>query len=574
MLTHLQLRDVAIIDAAELELGRGLTALTGETGAGKSILVDAVLLAIGGRGAAEVVRHGADKAEIAATFEVKDNALACAWLEEQALEHEGEVMLRRVIGADGRSRAYINGQAQPLQQVRALGDLLIDIHGQQEFLTLTRRDTQRALVDAHGGHAALLAPVATLARAWRVIDAQLTQLKTAAAERDSRLELLRYQVKELEALALQPGETEELLAESQRLANRGRLADAAQLALGLLYDGDGEDAHARAGRAAATLRAAIEWDQRLAPVGALVEDALIQLREAGGELSAYLEGLEVDPHRQEAVEQRIASIEQLARKHRVMATELPPTLDALAADLAALENAETRLGELEAERTAVGRKYTTAAEGLTIARTKAAAGLATSVTSLMRGLGMPGGVFEAPVTTPSGAPVDPAGLDTIEFLVSANPGQPPKPIARIASGGELSRISLAVQVAAAQESAGAPCMIFDEVDAGVGGAVAEMVGRQLHALGRRGQVLCVTHLPQVASQADQHVRVAKLSDGRTSRTALTMLGPDERVEELARMLGGIAVTATAREHAREMLIRPAAEVAAPAARAPARGKRR
>ena len=568
MLTHLQIRDFAIIDAAELELGAGLTALTGETGAGTSILVDAVLAAIGGRAGADVVRHGAERAEVSATFDVRGNAAARAWLEEQALEHEGEVMLRRVVGSDGRTRAYVNGQAQPVNQVRALGELLVDIHGQQEFLTLTRAATQRSLLDAHGGHADLLAPVARLAADYRAIDAELSALAAAAAERDSRLELLRYQVKELEALGLEPGEPEALAAEAQRLANRGRLAEAAQGALALLYEGDGEDAHARAGRAAATLRGALELDEALKPVGALIEEALIPLKEAGRELAGYLESLEVDPRRQEAVETRIASIEQLARKHRVPPAELVSQLASLARELAMLEHAGTTLTELEGKRAALRRDYDAAAAALGRARLKAADELARAVTALMRGLGMPGGVFAVEVTTPAERPVDPSGAERVEFLVSANPGQPPRPIARIASGGELSRISLAVQVAAAHETGGPTCMIFDEVDAGVGGAVAEMVGRELHALARRGQVLCVTHLPQVASQADRHVRVAKLSDGRKSRTVLTSLSSDERVEELARMLAGVDVTAAAREHAREMLARPKA-----AARSGARPRR-
>jgi len=564
VLTHLQIKDFAIIDAVELELDAGLTALTGETGAGKSILVDAVMLAIGGRGGADSVRHGAERAEITATFDIRGNAAAAAWLAEQSLDADEELMLRRVQGADGRSRAYVNGQLQPLQQLRALGDLLIDIHGQQEFLTLTRRDTQRALLDEHGGHAALLAPVAEIAAAFQRIDARVVELTLAAAERDSRLELLRYQLKELEALALEPGEAEALAAEAQRLANRGRLAEAAQQALALLYEGDGEDALARAGRAAHALKAGIELDPRLAPVGRLIEEALIPLREAGRELGGYLESLEVDPRRQEFVEQRIASIEQLARKHRVAADELVAELARLAAEVRSLETAESQLAELEAERARERTRYAAAAARLSSARRGAAGKLGAAVTDLMRVLGMPGGAFEVKVETPTDAPVHARGLDTIEFLVSANPGQPPRPIARVASGGELSRISLAVQVAAAHGLDGRLCMVFDEVDAGVGGAVAEMVGRQLHALGARGQVLCVTHLPQVAGQADHQVRVAKLTDGRSSRTTLTRLTAEERVEELARMLGGVEISAKAREHAREMLKRePAKAPAAP-----------
>ena len=563
MLSHLQIRDFAIIDAVELELGSGLTALTGETGAGKSILVDAVMLAIGGRAGGDSVRHGAERAEITATFDIAGNAGVIAWLAEQALDADGELMLRRVIGADGRSRAYVNGQLQPLAQLRSLGDLLIDIHGQQEFLTLTRRDTQRTLLDEHGRHAALLEPVAKLAGLYRAVDARFNELTVAASERDARLELLRYQQKELEGLGLKPGEVAELLTEAQRLANRGRLAEAAQVALALLYEGEGDDALARAGRAASALRAAIELDARLAPVGALIEEALIPLREAGRELGGYIESLEVDPKRQEFIEQRIASIEQLARKHRVPAPDVAGQLERLNEEITTLESAESQLAGLEAERTRLAKDYRAAAKLLSAARSRAAQALGDAVTELMRVLGMPGGVFEVKVDSPAAAPLDANGLDTVEFLVSANPGQPPKPIARVASGGELSRISLAVQVAAANESSGRLCMIFDEVDAGVGGAVAEMVGRQLRALGARGQVLCVTHLPQVAGQADQHVRVAKLTDGRSSRTSLAALGRDERVEELARMLGGVEITSKAREHAREML---SMQKAAPAER--------
>jgi DNA repair protein RecN (Recombination protein N) len=557
MLTQLQIRDFAIIESAELELARGLTALTGETGAGKSILVDAVMLAIGARADAGVVRHGCERAEISAVFDLKDNAPARAWLREQELAEDGEVILRRTVGSDGRSRAYINGQTQPLQQLRALGEHLIDIHGQQEFLTLTRREAQRDLLDAHGDHAKLQTPVAEHARTLRALERELAALKSAASDRDSRLDLLRYQAQELAVLALEVGEVEKLLAESQRLSHRGKLAQAAEAALKLLYDGDSQDAHALVGRAAATLRPVSDLDPKLQPAIALVEEALIPLKEAGRALADYLDSLDADPRRQEFVESRIASIEQLARKHRVEPDALVSVQGELERELNALERADITVADLQREADSVRAKYDTAAAELTRARRTAALALSTSVTALMRGLGMPGGVFEIAVNALDGAP-DPSGRDVIEFLVSANPGQPPKPIAKVASGGELSRISLAVQVAAAHQSRGPSCMIFDEVDAGVGGAVAEMVGRELAALGRRGQALCVTHLPQVASQADHHIRVAKLSDGKTSRTRLSVLSVEERIEELARMLAGVEVTESARSHARELLERRSA----------------
>ncbi len=552
MLVHLQIRDFAIIDSVEVEFSGGLTALTGETGAGKSILVDAVMLAIGGRAAADAVRHGAERAEIAATFDVSGNPAACAWLQQQSLDHDEEVVLRRVIGAEGRSRLYVNGQTLPAQVIRELGALLIDIHGQQEFLSLVRRDAQRALLDEHGGHESLLAPVREAAEEWRQLAREHESLAAAAQERGSRLELLRYQVGELEALALEAGEVESLAEEQSRLSNRGRLAQATREALSLSYEGEELNAHALVSRSLAQLRVAAELDGALAAPLTLLEDAAIALKEAGGELAAYLESLDVDPERQDWVERRVAAIEDLARKHRVPGEKLPEQLEALATELGALENSEIVLAGLDRRLAEAKARYDKAAARLTAARGKEARKLASAVTDLMAVLGMPGGRFDITVSEATRPVPSADGNDVVDFLVSANPGQPVKPIGKVASGGELSRISLAVQVAAARASA-STCMIFDEVDAGVGGAVAEMVGRQLGQLGERGQVLCVTHLAQVASQAHHQVRVTKLTDGKTSRMTLAELGPDERVEELARMLGGVVITRKTRDHAKEML---------------------
>jgi DNA repair protein RecN (Recombination protein N) len=553
VLAHLQIRDFAVIDAAELELGAGLTALTGETGAGKSIVVDAVMLALGGRASADILRHGAERAEVTATFEIGANSAARRWLEEQSIDApDGEVALRRVVGRDGRSRQYVNGQALPAQSVRELGERLIDIHGQQEFQSLVGRDTQREVLDAHGVATQLLDEVAELAQGWRRLNAERVALAAAARDRGARLELLRYQVGELEALGLGPGEAESLFEERNRLANRGRLAQGAQAALALLFEGDGTDAHALAARAAQHLRSASALDGRLEAMLRLVEDSRIALSESGVALAAYLDGLDADPARQEAVERRVAAIEELARKHRVEAGALPPRLEALRLELAALEQSEEALGGLEQRIAGKRSRYAEAASELGTARRAAARKLGTAVTALMRQLGMPGGRFEVAVASDAEAEPQPAGCDRIEFLVSTNPGEPPKPVARVASGGELSRISLALQVAAARRSS-QRCMIFDEVDAGIGGGVAEIVGRRLRELAARGQVLCVTHLAQVASQAHRQHRVTKLTDGRTSRTVVAALGADERVEELARMLGGVEITRKAREHAREML---------------------
>jgi len=553
LLVHLQIRDFAIIDSVELELAGGLTALTGETGAGKSIIVDAVMLAIGGRATAEMLRHGAERAEITATFEVRGDLRVQHWLEEQSLSDEdGEIVLRRVIGRDGRSRQYLNGQTQPAQAVRELGEILIDIHGQQEFQSLERRDMQRLLVDQHGDHDSMLAPVGALAADWQRLTGERDELADKARDRAARIELLRYQAGELEALNLAEGEVPALLDERSRLANSGRLAESAQNAIALAFDADGSDAHALAARAAGQLRGAAALDARLAGSLRMLEEAVIALGEAGSALGSYLEALEADPARQEFVERRVAALADLARKHHVTPEQLPRQLDDLRGQLAALEQSELVLDDLQHRIAGIRGQYRAAAAQLSAARSAAAKRLAGAVTSLMRQLGMPGGQFE--ISVESNADADPAedGVDRLEFLVSANPGLPVKPVARVASGGELSRISLAVQVAAAHRQA-ETCMIFDEVDAGIGGGVAEIVGRNLRDLADRGQVLCVTHLAQVASQAHHQLRVSKLTDGRASRTTVAALGQEERIEELARMLGGVEITRKAREHAREML---------------------
>ena len=556
MLTYLGIRDFAIIDELALELGPGLTALTGETGAGKSIVVDALALAAGGRAAADVVRQGAERAEIAATFDIGARTAARRWLESQAIDCEGECILRRVVGRDGRSRAFINGQPVPLQTLRELGEQLVDIHGQQEFVSLTRRAAQLELLDAHGRHEALTQQVRDGHERWRALRAEWEELAAAGRDRDARLELLRYQVHELQALALKGAEIPDLLAEQRRHAHSGRLIEGVRQALDLVYEQESFSAHEALARALTSVRNVTALDPSLATTESLLEEGRIALREAADALRHYLEAMEVDPERQEWVERRVATIEELARKHRLPATELPAHLEQLSGELERLESHESTLEGLQARLTGLRAEYGQAAKQLSAARSKAAADLSRDVTRLMQKLGMTGGRFDANITSDPAAEPAPSGLDSVEFVVTANPGQPLKPVARVASGGELSRISLAIQVAALGKAI-TPCLVFDEVDAGVGGAVAEIVGRQLATLGERAQVLCVTHLPQVASQADQHVRVAKLTDGRSARTTVSELKGPERVEELARMLGGVEITHKARDHAREMLKRAA-----------------
>jgi DNA repair protein RecN (Recombination protein N) len=550
MLTHLQLRDLVIVDQAELELGAGLTALTGETGAGKSIVVDALLLIAGGRAGSDVVRQGSERAEVAASFAALP-AAAVAWLDAQSIEHEGEIVVRRVIAADGRSRAYVNGQLVPIQALKELAQFLIEIHGQQEFQRLVNRVTQRQLLDEYMADLPLLTSVAVLHAAYRDCQRDLDSFKSAAENRDARLDLLRYQLTELKAEVSTASAIEELFIDQKRVAGRGRLAAAARTALTAAYEADADSAHDLLGRAHAALRNLSEGDPQLTPAVTLLAEAMINTQEAAAALRRFLDALDIDPARQEEIERRAAALEALARKHRIPVSQLPAQLERTEQELDTLQNVELSVAALELRLTALIRDYRESARRLTLARKSAANRLSEQITGLMQTLGMSGGQFAVSVT-PNDSEFGAQGSDDIEFLVSANPGQPAKSLAKVASGGELSRISLAVQVAASAQT-WSPCMVFDEVDAGIGGAVAEIVGRQLRDLGASAQVLCVTHLAQVASQAHSQFRVTKLTDGKITRTAVKPLGGNERVEEIARMLGGIDLTEQARAHAREML---------------------
>jgi DNA repair protein RecN (Recombination protein N) len=553
MLSHLQLHDLVLVDKAELELRTGLTALTGETGAGKSIIVDALLLIAGGRAGADVVRQGAERAEVSASFGMLP-AAGIAWLHAQAIDFDGELVVRRVIGADGRSRAYVNGQIVPLQALRELADFLIEIHGQQEFLRLVNRGAQRELLDERLGDPALKSAVAALYERYQMCRTEFEALTAAAQNRDARLDLLRYQSRELQVEVGSVKDIEELFADQKRVAARSRLGAAAQAALGATCESEGENARDLLGKAAGALRGVADIDLKLAAAGQLLGEAAILTQEAGEALRRYLDDLNIDPARLDEIERRAAALEALARKHRIGVLELPEQLARTQQELAALEHAELSLAALETQLSDLDRGYRGAAQRLSQARAAAALTLGAQVTQLMQTLGMAGGEFR--VTVNPSSEIAAHGGDDIEFLVSANPGQAPKSLARVASGGELSRMSLAIQVAG-RAHASSRCMVFDEVDAGIGGAVAEIVGKQLRELGERAQVLCVTHLAQVASQAHDQFRVTKLTDGRITRTAVKPLGAAERVDEIARMLGGIEISEQARAHARDMLARAA-----------------
>ncbi|MDE2304013.1 MAG: DNA repair protein RecN [Gammaproteobacteria bacterium] len=560
MLTRLQLRDFVIVDRAELEFEGGLTALTGETGAGKSLVVDALSMIAGGRASGDVVRQGADRAEVSASFTAIP-AAATDWLREQSIEPDDEVLARRIVGADGRSRAYLNGRMVPLQSLREIADLLIEIHGQQEFQHLVTHEAQRALLDEHAEAQPLAASVATIHAKWRECVRELDRRRGAAADLDGRRELISYQLEELGGALEGVTDVGALFLERRRIADQGRLGEAARGALLLAFELEDGSAHQLLAKAQAALRGPGSADPELQNVAHLLEEATIAVSESADALRRYLDALDTDPARQEEIERRAATLESLARKHKVRVEDLPAQLEALRGELGELAGSQVELEALERERAALLEAYGIAADELGAARHRVAIEFGRQITELMQSLGMPGGRFEVRVNTDP-AEIGVHGREVVEFLVAANPGQAPRNLGKVASGGELSRIGLAIQVASAARTR-TECLVFDEVDAGVGGATAEIVGRQLRALGTRGQVLCVTHLPQVASQADAQLRVTKETDGKSTRTLIERLDSAQRVEEIARMLGGVDVSERARAHAKEMLARGVPAAGAP-----------
>ena len=559
MLTQLLIRHFAIIEEVDLAWQRGLTVLTGETGAGKSILVDALQLVIGARAGAEVVRAGSERAEISATFDITGSDPAfIEWLDQQGIEASDELLVRRLVSRDGKSRAFLNGQPVTVQSLREAGQWLADIHGQHDFQSLMRPAAQRDLLDRFAGCTDLAASVrARHEQHLRALEA-LQTLEQSADDRDENIDRLSFQLQELESLQLAPGEPAALTSERQVLANVSRLADSARQALDGLYEGDQGNARDYASRSLNALRAVAPLDTRLAELLPALEEAVIGLTDSSQALARYLETLEGDPARLETVEQRLALIESLARKHRCDADALPDVAERLRAELAPLEDLG---GALAAQRQAVGQAFEhwrKEARSLSAARQTAATALSEAISLRMQTLGMAGGRFEVALSPSTDTGTRAQGLEDVQYWVTANKGQPLRPLAKVASGGELSRLSLAVQVALAHHEGSAKamrhgCMIFDEVDAGVGGAVAEIVGRELAALGRHAQVLCVTHLPQVAALGQQHLKVQKIQRSQTTHTEVRTLPGDERIEEIARMLGGIDITQTTREHAAEML---------------------
>ncbi|WP_412851693.1 DNA repair protein RecN [Ectothiorhodospira shaposhnikovii] len=554
MLTHIQIRDFAIVDELTLDLSTGMTALTGETGAGKSILVDALGLVLGDRADSTTVRHGAERAEISARFDISREAEARAWLESQDLDTE-ECLIRRVIARDGKSRAWINGSAVTLQSLKSLGEMLVDIHGQHAHQSLLRREVQRRILDDYADHPERLAAMARDHGTWQKAARRLAELSEDGEARAARRDLLRFQTDELRALDLAEGELERIEEEHGRLAHAGRLLEMAETAYQGLYEADGS-AESVVGRFCTDIEHLQSLDSRLAEPRELLAAAQIQIREAADWLRRYADGMDMDPARLNFLESRLAAVQDLARKHRVDPTALPRLLETLETELGRLEEGGENLEALtRAVEQALQTCLRQAAE-LSDARRRAAERLSEAVTQAMQALGMEGGRFACSVEDDGRGQPSAHGMDRVEFLVSANPGQPLQPLAKVASGGELSRISLAIQMIAAHALPIAT-LVFDEVDTGIGGGVAEVVGRQLRSLGGHRQVLCVTHLPQVAAQAHRHLQVKKHKGKDHTTTRIRSLVDEHRVQELARMLGGVEITEQSLAHAREMITRAA-----------------
>jgi DNA repair protein RecN (Recombination protein N) len=552
MLVHLSIHNYAIVDHLDLELSAGMSAISGETGAGKSIMLDALGLCLGDRADSGVVRPGSDKADILASFDLADIPEARAWLAERDLDSDGPCILRRVITAEGRSRGYINGSPCPQGDLKALGELLIDIHSQHEHQSLLKTDTHRRLLDEYAGSQEVARQVQLAAQRWKQTRNELERISSQGDEQRARHQLLSYQLEELENLALGDNELEQLEQEHKALSNAESLLGACRQVLDLCSESDAGNVLSALTASLNRLGAFSDQGGALGEASNLLASAQIQIEEAVGELNRFIDHFDADPQRQQFLEERLDTIYTLARKHRIQPTELAALQQQLFEELESL-NADDEAGErLAEELAAYERHYQEKAAELSALRGNAAESLSAAVQQEMQALGMPGGRFSIQLQALESTEPNGNGLEAVEFLVSANPGQPLRGLAKVASGGELSRISLAIQVITAQTSR-VPTLVFDEVDVGIGGPTAEVVGQLLRRLGERGQVLCVTHLPQVAAQGHQHLFVHKRRGEGATSTAVSQLDESGRIEEIARMLGGVDLTEESLAHARKMV---------------------
>lgn len=551
MLQHLQIKDFTIIDNVDHELATGMTVMTGETGAGKSVIIDALSLIVGGRGNNSWLRQGASRCDISGTFSIDDRPTVIHWLEENDLyNEESECIIRRTISKDGRSRAYINGQVVPLHKLRDLCDHLINIHGQHENQALLKNDIQRQIVDAYAGAGNLVKQLKTLHRAYQEAAIELDTLTEASRNRAAREELLGYQLQELASLELVDNEVEALHLELKQLSSAGDIISNTQNTL-LLLEEDEHSVAAQLNNALAQSSVYQDLHPSLKQANEMLQAALIQVQEAATEINQYSTHVQCDPERLQNVEQRLQLLHTVARKHQIEPEFLLDLQKRLQQEMTDCESSDEKIALLKCKLEELRMDYDKVASKLSTKRKTAAKKLSKNVTEKMALLGLQAGKFCIDLK----ALIEPSayGLEQVEMLVTTNPGVPPGPLNKIASGGEISRIALALQVIIA-ETYKTPVLVFDEVDVGIGGGTAEIVGKLLRELGKNSQVLCITHLPQVASCADHHIRVEKSTDGKRTVSQLTLLSEAARVKEIARMLGGVKITKQTLAHAKEMIM--------------------
>ena len=550
MLRSLQIRNFAIIDEIDITFNDDMTVLTGETGAGKSILIDALSLVLGERGSSNLIRNKEKRAEYTAEFEITNNSHALNWLIEKSLDNENECILRRTISPDGKSRSFINGNTVNLQSLKSLGDLLVDIHGQHFHQSLCKKNVQRDLLDHFGGLSVTKNKIKRIFNEWKELSDQLSKMIEGNTNKEDRIDLLSFQLKELDELALISGEYDSLNSEFKKISNIEKINKGINSLIDCLQSNEITNVEQMLNDSIKNIDTLATFDNSLEETKNLLSEAEINVSEAIGNLSRYGESIDYDNQKSREIEERINTIISLSRKHRVDPDELIDTKIQIEKELNELNNSQTSIDEAERHLSDLRKKYDDLASELTKKRSDSAKKLSGLVADSMNELGMTGGIFEVEITPSNN--ISQHGNDDITFHISANPGQKPQPLSNIASGGELSRMSLAIQVITSNGT-NIPTMIFDEVDSGIGGAIAEVVGNKLKDLGQNKQVLCVTHLAQVASKGSSHIRINKLTDNKKTKIYASKLNSDERIEEIARMIGGIELTEKTREYAKEML---------------------
>lgn len=552
MLISVSVKNLAVVEDLALQFQTGMTSLTGETGAGKSMLVDALSLVLGDRADSKMIRQGCERAEIEASFETSSNPALTDWLKTQELDDDDLCHLRRTISSDGRSRGYINGRLVALSQLKAVGERCIDIHGQHAHQSLLRPETQRQLVDTVSDNRELLAMLKSAFRQMQECESRLENLKQENQQQQARLELLSYQVKELDAFSLTEEAVSQLIQDQQQLAHAAELLHAAENAIHRIFDNETIAAYDIISSALVELEKLQDIEPQFASITETLNAALINLDESGSALRHYLDKTDLDPERLDEIEQQMSQLHDLARKHHCEITDLPAVYSQLQQELTSISSTSQTLTELEQQLTQHQQHCQALAMQIRERRIKAAAPLAAQITASIRELAMPAGSIEIEISPITDRGITETGSDQIRFMVTTNPGQASGELGKIASGGELARISLAIQVVTAGQRS-VPTLIFDEVDVGIGGGVAEIVGQHLRTLAARQQVICITHLAQVAAQAHQQLQVSKHHSDNSTYIEIQSLDRQQRIEEIARMLGGVQITEKTRLHAEEML---------------------